>query len=1083
MRKHFLRVLTVMLMVCLGIGVLAACGDNEEPETPPADDPIEGIWTGVDASLTDGETLTLIVDVEGDTANVIFKFEEDGDTDYLYYAFTKTADGGFKKEDVKGQDLAIKLTAENKLEYTATDETPVVFPEKATLPAPLNITGSLYTLYGNEVAEINFGATPAIKLGEDVLTEVKVINVGGYKVFTAKYGSFDIEVFVYRAQSKTYAFMDRDIYELSATEPTPAAEYTIKYSFGTPSHAAAGATLPSDMPGCVAGTQILIYDNVRAQIGWKFDGWRTKSGTNIDTLSFYTVSAADAEGDTITLTARFSAVVFPVKFNLNKPQDAEGTLTPASIEDGSISMESPLALPADPSGLTNYTFAGWTALGIETPVKNSGSTTVTLTEDMIPEISSTLDLTFTANWTPNTPAPATDSIEGVWTGATASDLFGGGGDYVFTATVDLAADNNSGYMVLSATPAAEAQTVASEDPAPVYAFAFAITKSEGNYTATFMGQDLVITCADGQMTVTNFASAPLIFTANTALPAAIDKPTGTLYAELGTNSIITIDFANHTYTDTEDEEYTATIVNIGSYIGVMTEKDGQSVGYVITRSADTYYYFSYEGEVVELTATKPAYKYSVHFDFGEYSRAAVDMNEPASVEGKKVGEKVTGIEDVTPAENWAFEGWYTKNGEKVENHEYTVKAEDAQSGYWITLTAKWKLETTVSETVTAGGDGQWNVIKYSYPTLLHIGEEVVITGNLSMVKDLASANNADGVLVGISEASTLVTSSQFCMPRYDRFMLGSAFNYGYIEPVTDAPGDAYAALRAIIRANDATFKATVGFYSAHLVVIKYEFTGTVQLDGESVAAKRTWSMTYQFSKANQTEEISQISVGLGGENASLANVKFVQTNHIHNFVNGERCSCGAYDPNKSVDVKVTTLGSNPKTFAANVLSTGIINTDTDGAWPDTQGQGGGTGCTTEIKVDGNFAVLITFDKIRDLNYSDALFDIRIGTNYLTYDFVNDNFMASTLYETDNMQTKTTGTKPTNWAGTVKCLAVRVDSTLYIQIVHYASGQTTADWTREYTITSFSQEDAYIRMGGNEYWNDNFAAFVGMAYEE
>ena len=35
MKKHILRTLVVMLMACLGVGVLAACGDGTNPETPP----------------------------------------------------------------------------------------------------------------------------------------------------------------------------------------------------------------------------------------------------------------------------------------------------------------------------------------------------------------------------------------------------------------------------------------------------------------------------------------------------------------------------------------------------------------------------------------------------------------------------------------------------------------------------------------------------------------------------------------------------------------------------------------------------------------------------------------------------------------------------------------------------------------------------------------------------------------------------------------------------------------------------------------------------------------------------------------
>ncbi len=231
MKKHFLRVLTVMLMVCLGIGVLAACGDGKEtPEEPPATETIEGVWTDGTGEMANS---TVTLDVDGNTLHVVVK-TSDG---YSYNAFTKAADGSFTYSPSAAMGtITLSLNAENKLEYKYTPGTEggkaetFTYETKAALPAALDITGTKYTTYNGTEATITFGATPAITYDGEPLDNVKAVDVGGFKVFSASMEDADVTAIVYKDGNTNKAYVSLDGENpgagetciLSDTAPTPA---------------------------------------------------------------------------------------------------------------------------------------------------------------------------------------------------------------------------------------------------------------------------------------------------------------------------------------------------------------------------------------------------------------------------------------------------------------------------------------------------------------------------------------------------------------------------------------------------------------------------------------------------------------------------------------------------------------------------------------------------------------------------------------------------------------------------------------------------------------------------------------------
>lgn len=115
MKKHFFRILTVVLMACLGVGILAACGGD--PENP--EDTIEGVWTNEIVTITIENNKAVMKDLEGEEG-VEYSYyvltEEDG-----YYSagenkkFTLTETGlTVQLPSIEGEPTTIALTAHDK---------------------------------------------------------------------------------------------------------------------------------------------------------------------------------------------------------------------------------------------------------------------------------------------------------------------------------------------------------------------------------------------------------------------------------------------------------------------------------------------------------------------------------------------------------------------------------------------------------------------------------------------------------------------------------------------------------------------------------------------------------------------------------------------------------------------------------------------------------------------------------------------------------------------------------------------------------------------------------------------------------
>ena len=236
MKHKFLTVLlSLVAALCLCLGLAACRDDPEKPKDPPAETgSVEGTWSGATGKAANA---TITIDVDGNAAHMVMKEVRNEETTYVYFSFAKAEDGSYTMTQGSGNSAStttIKVSAEKKLEYTVVppasaegaEAQTTVFPIKAELPAALNITGAKYATIAGAVTEIDFGAMPAIKYGEDALTGVKLVNVGGYKVFTAKYDEDDATVIAFKdgTANKAYVVVTgliSQIVDLSDTKPAP----------------------------------------------------------------------------------------------------------------------------------------------------------------------------------------------------------------------------------------------------------------------------------------------------------------------------------------------------------------------------------------------------------------------------------------------------------------------------------------------------------------------------------------------------------------------------------------------------------------------------------------------------------------------------------------------------------------------------------------------------------------------------------------------------------------------------------------------------------------------------------------------
>ncbi len=378
MKKHFWRILTVLLMACLGMGVLAACGDGEEPENPPAPpavaNPYEGIWTGASATdfiMSGTQTVSAAVDfVEGQAHEgyVVATITGSGANAETYYAaFGIDKDGETYKGDLFFGDETVEVTlslANNQLKAVVPsfeegeDPTTLTFTSRnATLPAAISPTGTLYC--GDDSAEtiFTFDFTNKKFYVNEAQQVAKFVNVANYVVIETEQGegedAFTACLIVYQKGTAYHCNGMGDDMELSTTKPVPApTTYSVTFEAGTTEGT---GTLPAEPNKYESGQTYTLPDLTSyTWTGHTFEGWLADTDQETyDAGETYTFTDSD-----VTFTAQWSSSTpTPTTYTVEFSAGDHGTLAngdPVPGREAGNSVTLPTVTPS-----TGYTFDGW----------------------------------------------------------------------------------------------------------------------------------------------------------------------------------------------------------------------------------------------------------------------------------------------------------------------------------------------------------------------------------------------------------------------------------------------------------------------------------------------------------------------------------------------------------------------------------------------------------------------------------------------------------------------------------------------------------------------------------------------------
>lgn len=645
MKKKFLTVLlAIVAALCLCFGLAACRDDPGKPKDPPAGTgSVEGVWSGATGKAANA---TLTVDVDGNAAHAVMKEVGNEETKYVYFSFAKAENGSYAMAQGSGNGASttIKVNAQNQLEWMVVppasaegaEAQTTVFPTKAELPAALNITGAKYAMIAGTVAEINFGTAPAIKYGEDALTGVNLVNVGGYKVLTAKYDEDDVTVIAFHdgTANKAYVVVTNVIsqtVDLSDTKPTPPATedfegywtgavaaiydgentYTTDFTF----------TAAVDIDGEQAKVIYMIADYEGGVMGeiWsrdylllekQNDGSYKYVVTNEGGTSTFEIRMIENKLQMV-ITDLFSNED-PVVLNFTAKQEPAAAPDVSGIkytEHEETVVEIDLgASPAVKYGETPFTDVeciDFDPYKLLTGKYNGNNASVILVDEegTLYAYTSIRPCETGKEVLMDTKPLTAEDVKGEWMGATVTGIFGDG-TFDLTAVID-PIWRSSGYIILLAKTAAAAVNAPAE-----YALAVRISKEGEQYNGSLKVSpsdtyNLAITFANDKLTVTGLGDDALEFTTKQALSAQIDMPREKLYADDGNGGTIEFgfDYSNITVPG-DDRPVNAEYRNVGAFIVVMKMGyEAESEAYVIFKDGDTYYYFGAE-EPIELTAHK-----------------------------------------------------------------------------------------------------------------------------------------------------------------------------------------------------------------------------------------------------------------------------------------------------------------------------------------------------------------------------------------------------------------------------------------------------------------------------------------------
>lgn len=308
MKKHLLRMLSLLLIAGFGVAVFAGCGKDDSPltgtgegeGTSVATDPIEGVWSGasleeglfwlggsdtfvatvdlfdnalhdgyvvVEATETDEDTsmnvyITMGVDKEGDTYKGTF-IVDDPETPY---SFTAKFEGG---------NLVATVTLGER------DPATLTFTQKADFPEAIAPTGIKYPATGLLPYEMNF--TKKTLKANGTAIGARFYNVGKYVAVVGLVNNVevaDIGFTVMEQGGKYYAYsvihalqyseyFDEEVGALELVTAPPALSVTV--SFETTGLMADDRVL-STVTVTSMSEQITLPDAPQIP-GYKFLGW------------------------------------------------------------------------------------------------------------------------------------------------------------------------------------------------------------------------------------------------------------------------------------------------------------------------------------------------------------------------------------------------------------------------------------------------------------------------------------------------------------------------------------------------------------------------------------------------------------------------------------------------------------------------------------------------------------------------------------------------------------------------------------------------------------------------------------------
>ncbi len=548
------------------------------------------------------------------------------------------------------------------------------------------------------------------------------------------------------------------------------AEFTVEFSFGTNSHAAGGASVPTVDGTKKANEQVTFADPDAAE-GWSFDGWYI-GDTKV--TSPYTVKAADAGSDgKITITARWKSasdaytgiwtnaeneeagtIIISLDADGNKGHglmiDGFGNMTYFALTKGTDNytatiMYAPvtfsvaggkltMAMDGEPTEYDQYAALGDTIkIPNDAYVADFGTTTFLLTFDT----TCSYKKTGLYSTTQGTFEPVyVDKYIIVVCGNDALVIYKSGSDYVAAyeegqeATLEEPASSTaSDYEGVWQLDTTTITVVADEDDETAL---HVVVKSEGWPEGTFDYEYYKVTAGANGFTSGRFA---LTFDGTTLHVKGItgvgeytktSAVTGSLTLDgtyRGENSSATltiqflseIDSASVTIETTAAEETTegqGTVVNVGEYVIIALE-DGFTT-FIIYQDGSKIYATEYNYGTFELTkqgGTPTPTTYDVTFDLNDTDGDVRATGGPENAEDQPAG--AYAIPQAEPSrEGYDFLGWTTDPDGSGTVYKYgdpengSVTITDAD----ITLYAKWEsnLPTVTVQAGDATGSGDLN---------------------------------------------------------------------------------------------------------------------------------------------------------------------------------------------------------------------------------------------------------------------------------------------------------------------------------------------------------------------------------------